>query len=121
LSQIRQHTFPAQNRIKKRPEFIALRNQGRRLRTPHFYIHLLVRNEGLRLGVTVSRKIGNAVVRNRVKRLVREFFRLNYQQLPVGADISIVARRNAGRLDLAAVTEELSLLLDLSRDRKHCD
>ena len=118
MSEHRLHTFPAQNRIKKRSDFVNLRNCGRRLRTPHFYIHFLVKNEGLRLGVTVSSKVGNSVVRNRVKRLVREFFRLNYDRLPDGTDISIVARRNAGNLDLAAVTEELNLLCDLSLERE---
>jgi len=68
------------------------------------------------LGVTVSRKVGNAVVRNRVKRLVREFFRLHFEYLPKSADISIVARRNAGFLGFVDVAAELMVLCDLNLD-----
>jgi ribonuclease P protein component len=45
-----------------------------------------------RLGLSVSRKVGNAVVRNRWKRLLREAFRLSRTQLPVGVDLVIIPR-----------------------------
>ncbi len=44
------------------------------------------------MGVTVSRKVGKAVVRNRVKRLCREAFRRNAAQLPDGLDVVLIAR-----------------------------
>jgi len=59
-----------------------------------------------RLGITVSRRVGGAVVRNRVKRLVRETFRRRWRDLPAG-DAVVIARAAAGRLDAAAVGEEL--------------
>lgn len=116
MSQSRRYIFPAKNRIKKRRDFVSIRNRGRRLKTPHFYIHVLSENGGLRLGVTVSKRVGNAPVRNRVKRLLREFFRLNYDKLPAKVDISIVARHNAGLLSLAEVTDELNVLFGLALD-----
>src|SRR5688500_13890188 len=65
-----------QDRLRKRFEFGRARDQGRRVHTQSFV--LLIRPNQLdrtRLGLTVSHKVGNAVRRNRIKRLVREVFR----------------------------------------------
>lgn len=49
-----------------------------------------------RLGITVSKKVGCAVQRNRIKRLCREFFRCNRHRLKVKRDINLIAKRQAG-------------------------
>jgi len=59
------------------------------------------------LGITASRKAGNAVKRNRIKRLIREFFRLNSPRIPQGYDIVVAAKKDASYLDLWKVKEEL--------------
>jgi ribonuclease P protein component len=61
-----------------------------------------------RLGVTASRKVGNAVVRNRVKRRIREWFRLGGQELVAGIDLVVIARASAARLAGADTFVELT-------------
>ena len=58
-----------------------------------------------RVGITVGKKLGHAVVRNRVRRRIREVYRLNEQALQPGWDIVMVARTRAIHADFSALTE----------------
>lgn len=62
-----------------------------------------------RLGLSVSRKVGNAVVRNRWKRLIREAFRLSRRRLPEGIDLVVIPRRGA-RPELPGLLDSLPTL-----------
>ena len=64
-----------------------------------------------RLGLAVSKRIGNAVTRNRVKRRARAFFRLHKAQLRSPYDIVVVARRGAAKASYAEVVRQFSMLL----------
>jgi ribonuclease P protein component len=100
--------FSKSERVLNRKDFVNLNRFGRKLRTAHFTV--FVAGNGLdhsRLGITASRKIGGAVVRNRVKRLVREVFRLHKGFFPAGCDIVVSAKKGADDLDSRKVREEL--------------
>jgi ribonuclease P protein component len=60
-----------------------------------------------RLGITVSRKVGDAVVRNRIKRLVREYFRVSKEHLPPSRDVLVIARKADPAMKLADLAREL--------------
>jgi len=63
--------------------------------------------EAPRLGITVSRRVGGAVVRNRVKRFVREAFRQRKHMFPPGWDIVIVAKASASMIGYPQIASEL--------------
>jgi ribonuclease P protein component len=69
---------------------------------------------GVRLGLTVSRKTGSAVVRNRIKRVIREFFRLYQNQIQIRADIIFVPKRvlDGKKITLGLAEKELIPVID---------
>ena len=82
------------DRILKRQEFIALTEIGRRIQNEHFIAVFAPNQHGRsRIGITVTKKVGPAVKRNRIKRLVREYFRLNRHDLTGNWDINLIAKR----------------------------
>lgn len=70
-----------------------------------------VEGPGPVLGITVSKKVGTAVERNRVKRRIREWFRRNRGGLPRNAAVVIIARQGAAQLGVVETTRELGELL----------
>jgi ribonuclease P protein component len=101
-------TFGKDRRIRKRADFVRVQKDGAAVRTPHFVLLIARRaDEGpSRLGVVTTRKIGVAVVRNRIKRLCRETFRLAPDMLPKNIDLVVIAKEGAGTLGLADVQGE---------------
>lgn len=85
--------FSARQRIRHGSDF--RRAYGRKVRASEGALLVYGCENGLehsRLGLSVSRKVGNAVARNRWKRLTREAFRLSQSELPAGIDLVIVPR-----------------------------
>ena len=84
-------------------------------KSPHFLLFKCTKNETndlsvTRFGVVVSRKIKGAVKRNRIKRLAREFFRLNKHLFPGSANYSVRVMRMTSGLTFEAVSLELGTL-----------
>ena len=99
-------------------EFLQIQNTGRRVATRHFLVVYACSGDGPpRLGITVTKKIGNAVVRNRIKRLVREFFRRRRYELAPGLDILVIAKKTAADVSLTLVENELGK--SLGNHRSH--
>jgi len=100
--------FGKGERVRKKQDYARIYAQGMRRHSERFTI-ITCRNEAgiRRLGMTVSKKVGNAVQRNRIKRLLREFFRLNKSRLPASQDIVIIAKRGILPLTYGDVYREL--------------
>jgi ribonuclease P protein component len=104
-------------RLRHRQDFLRAQAQGKRLHTPHFGLVLApLATDRPRLGLVVSRRLGKAAQRNRVKRWLREFFRRHKSGLPA-VDLVIMAKKGAAALGYHQVEEELGRLL-LSRAGK---
>ena len=100
--------FPKAARLRKRPEFLKLSHTGRKIHTPNFIVIFGKNERGeSRLGITVSGKVGNAVARNKIKRLVREFFRRRRSALPQDLDVLVIAKKSAIDVPLSLVEGEL--------------
>ncbi|HJZ87795.1 MAG TPA: ribonuclease P protein component [Polyangia bacterium] len=103
-----EESFPAAERLRKRSEFLLVQRRGKKLQSPHFLVFVRTGSQpSTRIGITVSKKVGGAVQRNRIKRLVREVFRRNKSLFPGGKDIVLVAKRNAIEIDYAGLVQEM--------------
>ena len=113
-------SFPKGARLTRRSEFLALSRRGRKVYTPHFVVLTQPNDRGeSRLGITVTKRVGNSVTRNLIKRRVREFFRRARGGLRSAEDFVIIAKQGAESLSLAEVTAELRSVL--SGERKRTD
>ncbi len=117
--------FRRTDRLLASQEFRRVMRMGRRI--PHRDVVVIVSpgkdkrcengtlatGRGSRLGITASRKVGNAVCRNRFKRRVREWFRHRRAEFGGDLDLVVIARRSGARLGQAELDRRLSELLDL--------
>ncbi len=111
--------FPKAARLLARKEFLAIQKQGKRSHSRHFVIITSHSgNKRPRLGITASRKFGNAIARNKLKRRLREIFRLQQEKLETGYDILIIPKFKARHLSFAQTQNELERVLPFAKPTK---
>ena len=100
----------APQRLTRRAEFLRVAGKGRKAATPGLVLQALDRQDGapVRLGFTVTKKVGNAVIRNRTRRRLKEAARLVLAAQPVqGVDLVLIGRDGTRGRDFAALQDDL--------------
>jgi len=101
-------SFPPAARLRRRREFDAVFAEGKSAADRLLVVHALENGSGRsRIGIITSARTGNAVCRNRIRRLVREAFRTSRPELPEGFDLVVIARRAAGGADFESIRMSL--------------
>ena len=96
--------FPNSLRLRRRREFLRVQERGRKITAGPLVALALPRgDQPTRVGLTVSTKVGGAVVRSRIRRRLRELFRKRRGELPPGIDLVLIARASAAESDYDAL------------------
>ena len=104
--------FTSSERLRHQREFQRVFREGTKQVSSAFALYVLPTSESCsRLGMAVSKRVGGAAVRNRVKRHIREFFRHHKAELCPPCDLVVVARQGAARLSYADVVQHFLRLL----------
>lgn len=126
LSMTQSARFRRADRVVSARDYVRVRRRGQRLASRNFAVSIADRETACgesvgrlgpghpshtRLGLSVSRRVGNAVVRNRIKRAIREWFRSARGQMATDVDIVVIARRGAAERCTEEIARELSALL----------
>lgn len=105
-------TFTSQERLSGKGAYDRVFSKGRAFRTRHLTALAAPTDAGVsRLGLSVGRKVGNATRRNRIKRVLREAYRLNKGLLGVDCDIVLIPRRGWRSVHLSVAEPELQHIL----------
>ncbi|MBM7716805.1 ribonuclease P protein component [Siminovitchia sp. FSL H7-0308] len=104
-------------RIKKNTEFQAVFRKGASVANRQFVVYILEKKDQghFRIGLSVSKKIGNAVTRNRIKRYIRQFFQENQTRVSPMKDYVIIARKPAAEMDYHSIKKSLEHVLLLGK------
>ena len=109
---MKRYSLGKEEKVLKSSDFKKALHDGRKQSTEHFKVFIYPHHLAIkRIGITASRKVGTAVKRNRIKRLLREFFRLHKTCFPPSSDIVFIAKPGADKLDYSRLREELKNIL----------
>jgi ribonuclease P protein component len=106
-------TLRKAERIRRRKEFLDIYRKGKRFETRNFTLIISINEAGgKRLGIAVGKRVvKKAIARNRIKRLLREYFRLNKGRLPSSTDMVIIVRKDVSSRSYGDIFPELEGLL----------
>lgn len=105
-----------QQRIKKNKEFQRIFKKGKSFANRQFIVYVLRSDQpDFRIGLSVSKKVGNAVTRNRIKRYIRQTFLERKDDLMQNADYVIIARQQAAEMDFHESKKSLEHVLRIAR------
>ena len=106
-------SFGKRERLAKRPQFEQVMNRGRKHRIETFCTVFFLPNglDRIRLGVIVSKKIGNAVVRNQAKRKIREIFRHIKNRIELAMDVVVISGKGLVSLPDSVLEREIFQIL----------
>jgi len=108
-------TFPKKEKLLKFWEFQKVYKEGIKYPSKFLNLYILKGQPDRKIGISISRKIGNAIIRNRIKRLLRESYRLNKSLLNRDVHLVIVVKARFNKLDLKTVREEYINLIEKSK------
>jgi ribonuclease P protein component len=110
------YNFGRDGHLRKRREFKKVYAQGKSYANQFIVFYVFPNGlERRRMGVSVSKKVGSAVERSRIKRLFREAYRLNKAKLIEGIDMVLIARKEANNLGFQKVEDALMALFRKAR------
>lgn len=97
--------------LRKSTQFSKVYKRGKSIADRHLVVYYMKNGTSEnKLGISVSKKVGKAVTRNRVKRLIKEAYRLNDDKVKQGLDIVIIARVRANQADFKGIEKSLTYL-----------
>jgi ribonuclease P protein component len=104
--------FPREARLVRRGEFDAVYRAGKRRSSSHFTVFFRANQLPVsRFGFSIKKALGGAVVRNRIRRRVREIVRCHCMEMPVGWDIVIHPKNSVARAEFAGLRADLVRLM----------
>jgi len=100
--------------LRKNSEFQTVFKKGKSKANKYFVMYVLKNGSDKNLlGISVSKKVGNSVIRHRIKRLVKESYRLHEDMFNSGLNIVVIARKGSDELDYSQIEKSLMHLMKL--------
>ena len=100
-------------KLKNRFDFLNVRKNGKKIIGKYVIINFSKNNlDKIRFGITVSKKIGNAVLRNYIKRIFRDILRTNFKKIDFFCDIEIIPKKNINKVSFGNIKIDICKILD---------